>query len=261
MAGQNSFGGFLKQSTAVTIEIGPFIDATGVGAAQTGLTITPSECKLSKNGGSLAAKNESTNLSHDANGMYKVLLDTTDTNTVGILTVIPADTAVGHQPFSVNYMVLPANVYDSLIGGTDDLQVDLEEIGGSAVSTTTAQLGVNVVSVKDDAITAAGIATGAIAADGLATDAVTEIVDAIVAAFQARIDSGAVAAGASGSVTLGSSASSTNDVYKIVIVRSPTGVVQVAEVTAYNGTTKVATITPNWGTVPDTTYQYIAIGG
>lgn len=259
MAGQTGFGGFLKQNTAVTIQLGPFIDATGVGAAATGLTITPSECKLSKNGGTLAAKNEATNLAHDANGMYKALLDATDTNTVGILTIIPADTAVGHQPFSQNYMVLPANVYDSLMG-TDNLEIDVKQVAGAAVNTASAQLGVNVVSLTSGAITAAALAADAIGASELAADAAAEIATAVVTALQDRIDSGAVAAGGSSSVTLAASASATNDVYKLVFIISASGVVQVGEVTAYNGTTKVATVSPAWDTVPDTAYQYVAIG-
>lgn len=260
MSGEVSFGGFLKQNTAVTLKIGPMVDATDGNAKETALTISAAESLLSKNGGALTAKNEATACTHDAGGVYGCPLDATDTNTLGMLGVYLSDTAVAHRPFMTNYMVLPANIYDSWFS-TDKQEVDLTQIGGAAVSTSSAQLGVNVVSVAAAAITAAAVATDALDADAFKTDGITEIVDAVIAAIQSRIDSGAVAAATASSLTLAASASATNDVYKLVIVRSSAGVVQVAEVTAYNGTTKVATTSPNWGTTPDTTYQYVAIGG
>ena len=63
-------------------------------------------------------------------------------------------------------------------------EVDLTFIAGSAVSVTTAQLGVNVVNAAgtawgSGAITAASIAVDAIGASELAADAVTEIANAV----------------------------------------------------------------------------------
>lgn len=66
--------------------------------------------------------------------------------------------------------------------------VSLHQIGGSAVSTSSAQIGVNVVNAGgtawgSGAITAASIASDAITAAKIAADAVTEITDATKTAF------------------------------------------------------------------------------
>lgn len=141
-----AFKGYLKQSTAATIKIGPFVDATDGVTAETALTISQADVRLSKNGGNMAQKNEANAATHDEIGIYDCPLDTTDTNTLGQLMVAVAES--GALPIRDEYAVLPANVYDSMFS-TDLLQVDLTQIAGAAVSTSTAQLGVNVVTVAD----------------------------------------------------------------------------------------------------------------
>ncbi len=66
------------------------------------------------------------------------------------------------------------------------------------------------------------------------------------------IRSNAAQAGASGSITLDASASSVTDFYKgaRIVLDSGTGVGQARLCTAYDGSTKVATIAPNWATNP-----------
>ena len=65
-------------------------------------------------------------------------------------------------------------------------------------------------------------------------------------------------AGAAGTITLDASASATTDFYKHmrITLTGGTGVGQSRICTAYNGTTKVATITPNWTTAPDVTSTF-----
>lgn len=67
-----------------------------------------------------------------------------------------------------------------------------------------------------------------------------------------RLTSGTAAGGAAGSITLAAGASSVNDFYvgRAISIISGTGVGQTRTCTAYNGTTKVATISPNWATTP-----------
>jgi hypothetical protein len=67
--------------------------------------------RLSKNGGDMAQKNESTTLTHDEIGIYDCLLNTTDTNTAGILTLAVHES--GALPVRQDYLVVPAHVYDS----------------------------------------------------------------------------------------------------------------------------------------------------
>ncbi len=123
----------LKQSTAVTVKIGPFLDSTDGDTAETGLTIAQADVLLSKNGGAFAQKNDSTSCTHDTGGMYGCPLDATDTNTLGRLQLFVHESgalAVWHE-----FMVVTANVYDSLCS-TDKLEVDVTQLGGVAQSAT-----------------------------------------------------------------------------------------------------------------------------
>lgn len=76
---------------------------------------------------------------------------------------------------------------------------------------------------------------------------------------EAAIDSGVAQAGAASTITLRASASSTNDYYVGYIIEPVrgTGSAQKARyITAYNGTSKVATVQPAWDTQPDNTTVY-----
>lgn len=150
---------FLKQSTSVDVPIGPFLDESDARTAETTLTITQPDIRLKKNGANWAQKNAAQTLSHEENGYYEVTLDATDTNTLGLLRL--AVNEAGALPIWEDFMVLPANVYDSLIGGSDTLDVQVTGMG-SGVLTSTA------------------VATDAITATGLAADAANEIADALL---------------------------------------------------------------------------------
>lgn len=193
---------FLKQSTAKVISFGPFLDKTDGVTEETGLVSAldhgTTGIKLSKNGGALTIRHASVTAStYDAYGAYLVTLDTTDTNTLGTLRMAFNEAATC-LPVWQDFMVLPANIFDSLVSGSDlidvsmtqilgtavsspatagVLDVNLKNIANAAVSTSSAQLGVNVVnagatawgsgaitagSIASDAITAAKIAAGAI---------------------------------------------------------------------------------------------------
>jgi len=123
----------LKQSTAATVKLGPFLDDTDGKTAETGLTISQADIRLSKNGGDFAQTNNSAGATHDENGWYDVPLDATDTNTPGRLIVAVHES--GALPVWREFEVVPANVYDSLFS-TDKLQVDVTQIGGDAQSAT-----------------------------------------------------------------------------------------------------------------------------
>lgn len=107
---------YLRQSTAVEVPIGPFSDETDGFTAQTGLTIdiTSGDLVLKKGAGDWADKSEGTVPAHESKGWYRCLLDATDTNTVGPLTLVVYRTdfiPVWHQ-----FFVLPAIQYDVLTG-------------------------------------------------------------------------------------------------------------------------------------------------
>ncbi len=122
---------WLKQSTATDVELGPFVDDADGKTPETGLTISQADCQLIKNGGAAAQKNDATSASHLAGGHYKVPLNTTDTNTLGRLRLYVNEG--GALPVWRDFMVLPANTYDSLVGGSDYLQVDAAQWLGAAL--------------------------------------------------------------------------------------------------------------------------------
>lgn len=135
----------LKQSTAVTIKFGPFVDAADGVTAEGSLTLSQADFRLSKNGGDIAQKNDATAGTHDELGFYDVPLDATDTNTLGRLLIAVSET--GALPVWKEYMVLPANVYDSLYG-SDKLEVDVTTWNGTAVATPDTA-GYPKVTIKD----------------------------------------------------------------------------------------------------------------
>ena len=150
---------FLRQSTSVDVPIGPMLDESDARTAETTLTITQPDIRLKKNGGNWAQKNAAQTLSHEENGYYEVTLDATDTNTVGLLRL--AVNEAGALPIWEDFMVLPANVYDSLIGGSDTLDVQVTGMGANVITSS---------AINADAITATG----------LAADAANEIADALL---------------------------------------------------------------------------------
>lgn len=111
---------WLKQSTAFTFRIGPFVDSTDGVTAETALTIAQADIQISKNGGAFAQTSASPTTTHDADGWYQCPLTSTDTNTLGPLTV--QIVMAGALPVWEHFMVVPANVYESIIADTQWLE-------------------------------------------------------------------------------------------------------------------------------------------
>ena len=116
----------LKQSTAITFRIGPFLDDTDGKTAETGLTIAQADIQISKAGGAFAQTSASPTTTHDTDGWYQCPLTATDTDTLGMLTVQIAMS--GALPVWEHFTVVPANVFDSLISGSDYLLVDIKQV-------------------------------------------------------------------------------------------------------------------------------------
>lgn len=147
----------LKQSTAATPGIGPFVDTSG--AAATGLTLAQTDIIISKGGSTTySAKNDATSATHRSGGVYTVPLDTTDTGTAGPLTIVVNKS--GALPLKENFFVMPANVYDAHTGA-DRLQVDVLEVNS------------NTTGAANLATSASVMATGAV--DNTAFTATTTI--------------------------------------------------------------------------------------
>lgn len=125
----------LKQATAgQVITLGQFVDAADGGTTEDGLTIANTDIKLHKWGGTAFTNKNSGGATFIANGVYYATLDATDTVTAGAMPIFC--TMAGARPIRLDTVVLPANVWDSLYGGTDLLQVDVDQVDGSGTAAT-----------------------------------------------------------------------------------------------------------------------------
>lgn len=153
---------FLKTNTATRVTVGPFLDKTDGITPETALTVTSCKVTLMVDGGGVptlvvdasatasGGNNDMVHVTNDDAGFYDLEITAAQLNYVGRAMLAITD-AANHCPVFHEFMILPANVYDALVGGSDKLEVDLTQIGGAAISTTTAQLGVNMVQVSGDA--------------------------------------------------------------------------------------------------------------
>lgn len=198
---------YLRQSTASQeVHLGPFVDSTDAVTLESALTIANTDIKVYKAGATAAANKNSGGATYDANGIYVAVFDATDTNTPGSGRIVV--NMAGALPVFMDFTVLPAQVYDSLIDGTDLLDANMSQISGAAVSTTTAQIGANVIQLSGGATaadnaeaffdgtgyagtnnviptvttvtTVAGLAANSVTAAALATDAAQEIADTVL---------------------------------------------------------------------------------
>lgn len=118
----------LRQSTAVTVKVGPFLSTTDAATAQTALTIAQADVILFLNNGAGAQKHSATSATHDTQGVYGVPLDTTDTGTLGPLKLLINKSSA--LPVWDDWMVVQSNVYDSLVSATGNLNTNVFAIGG-----------------------------------------------------------------------------------------------------------------------------------
>src|SRR3990172_2381299 len=145
----------LRQSTSKEVSFGPFVDKTDGVALEVGLVSAIDHATtgilLSKNGGALTIRSQAVTAStYDAYGNYRVTPSTTDTNTLGTLRMQFIEIAT-FLPVWQDFMVLPANVYDSLVAGSDALQVDMVQIDGLATNGNNATLKLKSLDINNSA--------------------------------------------------------------------------------------------------------------
>ena len=104
--------GILKQSTAVTLKLGPFLDDTDFKTPETTLSIGQSDIQIDKAGAGYAQTSDAApSTTHDVDGWYPIPLTTTDTGTVGLLKVQVA--MAGALPVWESYQVVEEAIYDA----------------------------------------------------------------------------------------------------------------------------------------------------
>ena len=131
----------LRQSTAVDILLGPFVDETDGFTAEPGLTVNQAAVLLSKNGQALTQKSDVTACANDnSTAWYNCELDTTDSNTVGTL-VVTAHVS-GARPVHMEYQVIEEDVYDEiyLASATLPTKIDLIDTNLDTVLVDTNEL-------------------------------------------------------------------------------------------------------------------------
>jgi hypothetical protein len=117
-------------------------------------------------------------------------------------------------------------------------------------------------SAEGDLVTTAG-ATGLAYVQSDVTQVATNTTAASnLANMHSVLETGTAQAGGASSITLRSGASSTADYYanQAIFIISGTGSPQTNKITAYNGTSKVATVETAWATQPDNTSVYFVLG-
>ena len=130
-----------KQSTAATLIVGPILDSAG--AEYTSAVI--GDLSISKNGGTLTALAAAATLTHIANGQYTLVMTTGNLDTLG-RAQITCNKSTYQMP-EVRLMIVPANVFDSIVLGSDYLQADAVQFAGQTI---TAAAGVTMPSDPAD---------------------------------------------------------------------------------------------------------------
>lgn len=194
----------LRELTAASLIIGPFVDSTDGFTAKTALVLSNGTTRLAKNGGAFAARSATDQAVHKENGYYGFNLNTVDTNTPGILMLCAVTS--GALPVWYEILVMASPVYDSMILGSDRLHVDVEEIGAGIITATAiASNAITSAKIATDAIGSAQIADGAIDAGAIASDAITAAKIATGAITSAKFAAGAIDAAAIAADAIGAS--------------------------------------------------------
>lgn len=123
----------LKQSTAATLRVGPFMDATDAVTPETGITLgAADQAEALKHSGATVDISAATWAAiTGCDGWYDLSLTTSHTDTLGMLTIVVQDSSVC-GPVFVRAMVLPAMIYDSLVAGTDRLDANVTHVSDTA---------------------------------------------------------------------------------------------------------------------------------
>jgi hypothetical protein len=139
---------FLKTNTATRITVGPFFDKTDGITPETSLTVTSCKLTLMVDDGGVptlvidaaptasGGDNDMVHVTNDDAGFYGLELTAAQLNYVGRAMLAITDAAT-HCPVFHEFMILPAKVFDSLVGGTDNLEVDTVQWLGTACATPT----------------------------------------------------------------------------------------------------------------------------
>lgn len=200
--------------------------------------------QISKNGGAFA--NTSATLTAVANGAYYVELTAGELDTLG--TIIVRFKSANTAEFNMHATVVAANVHDSVRLGLTALPNAAAESAGGLFTRGTGAGQINQDNngeIDVDAVRINGNNFGAIRLER----------------WMDAGNHGTAQAGTASTITLDAGASGTDDIYNgmLVCLSFGTGDLQARVITDYVGSTKVATVAPNWVTNPDATSVYSVV--
>ena len=223
---------YLKTNTATVITVGPFLDKTDGFTPEVALTATNEhatlmvdnagtptlalDADLTASGGS----NDFVHITNDDAGYYSLELAAANVNYLGGA-LLSINYATDHLPVFHEFTILPANVYDSLIPGTDLLDVNVSQQAGTSITTL----------------------TGGYPSLGIVDSGTAQSVDST------HIQLRSAAAFADGEL-VGTT---------VVITSASTGAGQARVITDYTGSTDSATV-DTWTTTPTGTITYVVFG-
>lgn len=129
---------WLRFGTARTVHLGPAIATGGFTAVTTLTASTVTALRIIKSAASSTITVTGRTFGHLTNGHghYRLALTSTDTDTLGHLTVFwRASGTIKALAHWDRFHVVPANVYDSLVSGSDRLMVDSTQWAGATTAT------------------------------------------------------------------------------------------------------------------------------
>ena len=142
---------FLRQNTAVIVQVGPFYDKTDGVTIETALTITNEKITLTADtdagsaptnildnvtGATSGTANDLNYITGNDAGMMQIELAAADTNRVGRMALSITD-AANHVPVFHDFFVLPQAIFDWLTGVIVPLPANVTTWLGTAASTPT----------------------------------------------------------------------------------------------------------------------------
>lgn len=177
----------LKQNTGQLVMVGPLVDATDGFTAETGVTL--STCSLAaiyKHNATVSTTISMRSFTHMAVGEYTLSLGNSDLDTLGVMTLVLVCPNVC-RPFRQEFMVVPANVYDSLVSGSDYLDANVAQVDGNAAAgllTSTNSLKADVTRIAGTAANAtnlgaaaSGMVRGTVGSGSTQTSIVTDLTE------------------------------------------------------------------------------------
>src|SRR3972149_1399836 len=130
---------YLRYNTDTRITVGPFLDKTDGITPEVALTVTSEKLTFVVDTGGVptlvldaaptasGGANDMVHITGDDSGFYDLELAAADVNYLGRAMLSLNDVATP-CPVLHEFMILPANVYDAMVLGTDALQVHANEI-------------------------------------------------------------------------------------------------------------------------------------